>query len=263
MKKRTVEEKFITIDSKSIECNVLRTNNTSEAFVLLHEGLGCVELWGKFPSTIRQEFGLSVFSYSRFGYGRSSNIVLPRSLDYLTEEALEVLPEILNKFGLRKYTLVGHSDGASIALTYAAIVRDPKLKALILLAPHVKVEKKTVREIRRVSDNYMSSGLREKLRKYHGENVDCAFYGWSQSWLDPSFANWTVEGFLPKITVPVLAIRGTNDLYNTSAHLNSIRENVGALTCLASISDCGHSPHRDSLFSTVKSIKLFRTAAKI
>ena len=170
-----VQEEFIKIGSKYLETSRLRANNDGEALILLHEGLGCVKLWGKFPSKLKEKFGLSVFSYSRFGYGRSSGIALPRSLDYLREEALEVLPSILSIFELESYTLVGHSDGASIALNYAALVSDPKLKSLILLAPHVKVEKKTVDEIRKVSDSYESSGLREKLRRYHEENVDCAF----------------------------------------------------------------------------------------
>ncbi len=258
-----LKEEFITIGSKFVETSRLGTNSIGESLVLLHEGLGCVKLWGQFPSKLKEKFGLSVFSYSRFGYGRSSGIALPRSLSYLREEALEVLPKVLSIFDLNSYTLVGHSDGASIALHYAALVRDPKLKALILFAPHVKVEKKTVNEIRQVSDSYESSGLREKLRKYHEENVDCAFYGWSQSWLDPEFAKWSVEDVLPKIKIPVLAIRGINDPYNTASHLESIRENVSALTCVTSIAGCGHSPHRDSLDSTLKSIELFRTLAKL
>tara|TARA_B100000676_G_scaffold74532_1_gene74223 strand:- start:175 stop:954 length:780 start_codon:yes stop_codon:yes gene_type:complete len=258
-----VQEEFIKIGSKYLETSKLRASNGGEALVLLHEGLGCVKLWGKFPTKLKEKFGLSVFSYSRFGYGRSSGIALPRSLDYLREEALEVLPSILSIFELDSYTLVGHSDGASIALNYAALVSDPKLKSLILLAPHVKVEKKTVDEIRQVSDSYESSGLREKLRRYHEENVDCAFYGWSQSWLNPDFARWSVEHVLPKIKIPVLAIRGTDDPYNTTSHLESIRENVSGLTWVTSIPECGHSPHRDSPDSTLKGIESFRTAAKL
>ena len=118
-------------------------------------------------------------------------------------------------------------------------------------------------EIRQVSDSYESSGLREKLRKYHKENVDCAFYGWSQSWLNPDFARWSVEDVLPKIKIPVLAIRGTDDPYNTTSHLESIRENVSGLTWVTSISECGHSPHRDSPDSTLKGIESFRAAAKL
>jgi len=257
-----VDEQFITIGSRRIEISILPGKKNETGFFLLHEGLGCVELWGDFPSRLNQAFGATVFSYSRFGYGRSCEVALPRSLDYHAEEAIEYLPKVLDCAGLKSCILVGHSDGASIALIYAALFSDPRIKALVLLAPHVKAEEKTVGQIRQIVDSRNSSALLHKLSKYHGENTYCAFHGWSRCWLDPKFSSWTIEHLLPNINIPVLSVRGLDDPYNSNYHVQSIRDKARSLVYTASIVRCGHSPHRESTQSLVSTMKMFRSGIK-
>jgi len=258
-----VDEQFITVGSKRIEISNLPGKKNDTGFVLLHEGLGCVELWGEFPSRLSQAFGSTVFSYSRFGYGRSDEVALPRSLDYHSEEATEYLPKVLDNASLESCILVGHSDGASIALIYAALFSDSRVKGLVLLAPHVKAEEKTVEQIRQLVDSCNSSDLLGKLRKYHRDNTECALYGWSRCWLDPKFSSWTIEHLLPNVGIPVLTVRGLDDPYNSDYHVQSIRNKVRSLVHTASIVSCAHSPHRESTQSLISTIKMFRSAIEV
>src|SRR5262245_12660171 len=89
--------------------------DAAPTIVMLHEGLGCVGLWGDFPDKLQTATGAGVFVYSRAGYGRSSPVKLPRPLTFMHEEAREVLPTVLDATGFRRGRFIGHSDCASIA----------------------------------------------------------------------------------------------------------------------------------------------------
>src|SRR4051812_14104668 len=145
--------------------------------VMLHEGLGSVGLWGDFPEKLAAATGAGVFVYSRAGYGASSPVPLPRPLDYMHIEALEVLPEILKTIGFRRGVLLGHSDGASIAAIYAGDVQDHRIRAVAMMAPHFVVEDISVRSISEIKTAYEQGGLKAKLARWH-RDVDNAFYGW-------------------------------------------------------------------------------------
>ena len=225
--------------------------------VFLHEGLGCVALWKDFPDRVAEATGLGVLVYSRRGYGESDPVELPRPLTYMHEEALEVLPEVLDAAGIRSAIMVGHSDGASIALIHAGGVRDSRVRGLVLMAPHVFNEEISVRSIRAAKEAYERGGLRDQLARYHGDNVDNAFWGWNRAWLDPGFVQWNIEEFVPRIEVPLLLIQGEDDQYGTQRQVHAIRDRAPGPVELLMLPDCRHSPHRDQSAATLAAIRGF------
>ena len=210
--------------------------------VMLHEGLGSMSMWRDFPERLAAATGCRTLVYSRHGYGRSTPLDRPRSVDYMHEEARIWLPAILERLGIRYPLLFGHSDGASIALIHAAQPHSD-IRAVVALAPHVKVEEITVRSIAETRTTYDRTDLRERLSRHHAD-VDCAFWGWNRIWLDPKFRSWNIEGLLPSIRCPVLAIQGKDDEYGTMEQIDSIGRGTAAATLLA-LPACRHSPHRD------------------
>lgn len=213
--------------------------------VFLHEGLGCVEMWRDFPEQVVESTGCGALVYSRAGYGRSYPIHLPRPVDFMHIEALKVLPEVLEKFHIRDAILFGHSDGGSIALIFAGSGKAKNILSLVLEAPHVFVEPISVESIAGAKENYDHGSLRTGLEKYHGTNVDCAFRGWNDVWLNPQFRSWNIESYLPGIRVPALVIQGEQDQYGTLRQVRAIQDSSGGPVETLVLSDCGHSPHRD------------------
>lgn len=211
--------------------------------MLLHEGLGCVAMWKDFPERLAAATGCNVFAYSRAGYGRSSAISLPRPLDYMQREGLEVVSPILTAMNFSCCVLIGHSDGASIAIVNAGGVRDPRVRGLVLMAPHVFAEETGLRSIEQARIAYAETNLRERLAKYHGANVDNAFKGWCDAWLDPGFRAWNIEHFLPPIAVPSLLIQGVDDQYGTRLQLDRIAGQVKGEVETQLLADCKHAPH--------------------
>ncbi len=228
-----------------------------EALVLLHEGLGSAAHWRDFPERLAARAGRPVFAYSRFGYGASSACALPRPRDYLEREAADVLPRVLAAAGgVERGWIVGHSDGATIALLYAALCPAPGLRGLVLEAPHVFVEPACAGELRRARDAYERGGLRDRLARYHGDQVDVAFYGWNDTWLDPAFASWNIERLLPALRVPSLLLQGEHDPYGTRAQVDAIARQAGSPATLLML-PCGHTPHRELPEATLGAIASF------
>ena len=183
--------------------------------------------------------------YSRAGYGRSDPLPLPRPLRFMHDEALLVLPEVLDAALVREAILVGHSDGASIALVHAGGVPAPRVRALILEAPHVFCEDLSIRSITQAAETYRQGELRRALERHHGDNVDVAFWGWNQAWLDPDFRAWNIEEYLGAIRCPVLVIQGEDDEYGTLAQVEAIEAGGGGPVHRLVLPRCGHSPHRE------------------
>lgn len=239
----TAEAGMLAAAGFAIEFERLPGQPHAPTLVLLHEGLGCVAMWRRFPMALHEATGLPVFSYSRPGYGRSSSIPLPRPLDFHTRDALDVLPAVLDAAGIGDCVLVGHSDGASISVVYAGACQDPRVRALVLMAPHVLTEEKTVMNIAQARLTFQATDLRDKLARYHGDNVDCAFWGWCDAWLDADFRRWDITPWLPAITQPVLTVRGNDDAYNTPLHVERIAAGVSGPVTRVDLADCGHAPH--------------------
>lgn len=236
---------FLDIDGVALEYRRVPAARAGlPTLVFLHEGLGCVAIWKDFPDRLAAATGCGALIYSRRGYGRSSPVVLPRSTGYLHEEADGVLPRLLDQLGLTDVVLVGHSDGASIALLAASGPAAPRVRAAIAEAPHVFVEDVTIAGIQAARAVY-EDGLRERLKRLHGDNVDGAFWGWNDTWLTDAFRLWNIEDRLPAIHAPFLVIQGVDDEYATAAQYDAIAAQSGGPVSLLVLDSCGHTPHRD------------------
>ena len=250
---------LIDVLGTQLETKWLGPRNTEDnrVLVFLHEGLGCVEMWREFPQALCKRTGLPAFIYSRQGYGKSDPIPLPRSEWFMHDEGLEVLPKVLDAAGITRANLIGHSDGGSISIINAGGVQDPRVETIVLLAAHVFIEEVTLDSIKETRKAFQTSDLRDRLVKYHGDNVDCAFWGWNSVWLNPNFKDWNIEEYLPHINVPTLAIQGNEDQYGTIAQVTAIQEGIRRNVQVEMFPECGHSPHFDQKEKTLNVISSF------
>ncbi len=224
--------------------------------VFLHDGLGCVALWRDFPQRLAAATGCGALVYSRLGHGRSDPGELPRSLRFMHEEA-KVLPEVMDAAGVRKAVLVGQSDGGSIALIHAGSPDSRRVLAVVTEAAHVFSEEKTRQAITAAMREYRHGTFREKLFRYHGDNVDSAFGGWAGAWLDAGFGDWNIEACLPRVRVPVLAIQGDADEYGTLRQVDAIEAGCGGRVERLVFAGVGHSPHRERPDRMIAAIAAF------
>lgn len=220
--------------------------------VLLHEGLGSVSAWRDFPQTLQQATSRRVIAYSRFGHGTSDPPPAPRTPAFFHEEAYDVLPQVLSQLDAEEPILVGHSDGASIALVHAGA---RPVRGLVLLAPHVVVEDVTLAAIRETRDRFETGDLRERLSRHH-DDPDTAFRGWCDVWLDPAFRSWTLEPDAERVDCPVLLIQGIDDPYGTLDQLDRIETRVQG-PVFRKVVPGGHSPHRDATEELLREVVRF------
>lgn len=233
--------------------------------VFLHEGLGSVSMWRDFPQRVCDALGAAGLVYSRPGYGRST----PRAPgerwgpDFMHHQAHRVLPTLLDALQIDRADdppwLVGHSDGATIALLHAARFAR-QVGGLVLMAPHVFVEPLSLASIHRAREAYLHGELKPRLARHH-DDADSAFWGWNDAWLDPRFEHWNIEAELAPIRCPLLAIQGVDDEYGT---LEQIRAIAGRLPQaeLLELPRCGHSPHRDQPDAVIAAVQRFVDAQR-
>ncbi len=210
--------------------------------MFLHEGLGSIGQWKDFPETLSCMCRLPGLVYDRWGHGGSEALTEKRTPEYLHHEAFASLPDVLETCGIARAVLIGHSDGGSISLMFAAIHPENVL-AVITEAAHVFVEDITVAGIREAVSAYEKTDLKLRLEKYHGPNTEAVFRGWSDTWLSPEFRNWNIEEYLPGVKCPLLAIQGQDDEYGSPAQVEAIvAQTTGASRGLM-VPNCGHVPH--------------------
>ena len=243
------------IAGQELECVRIGTDRPGPTLIFLHEGLGSVALWRDFPQRVADATAHPALVYSRAGYGRSTALAAARTPRYMHDEALVTLPALLDALGIADVILIGHSDGASIALIHAGAGVRP-VRALVAMAPHVFVEDLSIASIAQARDDYQSTDLRTKLGRYH-VGFDSAFRGWNDIWLSPAFRDWNIERYLPGIDCPLLLIRGRDDEYGTLAQLDAIERQVSGRVERVELADCGHSPHRDQPSATLERIADF------
>ncbi len=222
--------------------------------VFLHEGLGSVALWRDFPGRLCAATGLPGLVYSRAGYGWSDPVAEARTVRFMHDEAIRVLPELLDTLHIERPILVGHSDGASIAFIHAGTFPDADA-AVIALAPHLFVEPICIDAIGEVTRRYAAPGLREQLGRYHAD-VDGAFHGWSDVWLSDAFAAWTIEQEVAASRCPILAVQGEDDEYGTMRQLDRIAE-LRPDARLLKLPRCRHSPHLDRPREVLEALAAF------
>lgn len=234
--------------------------------IFLHEGLGSVAMWRDWPAAVCQATGRSGWVYSRRGYGQSDPVPDLRGEptvrqgqrggrlqpDYMHEEAWAVLPALRQALGLEQAVLLGHSDGASIALLHAS--RFP-VQACIVMAPHVMVEEVSLQSIRQARTAFESGELRGRLARYHAD-AEGAFWQWNEAWLNPEFRSFDIRAECRQIQAPVLAIQGVDDPYGTMQQIGQIELPASQIS-RCPLPHCGHSPHRDQAGPTLKLITDF------
>ena len=251
---------FLRIDAADLEYRMIGPSpEHAPTIVILHEGLGSAALWGDFPDRLQAATGAGVFVYSRSGYGASTPVKLPRPLDYMHIEALEVLPKLLDQIGFRRGLLVGHSDGASIAAIYAGSHQDHRVQGIALIAPHFIVEDISVASNAGIKTTYETTSLKEKLARWH-KDVDNAFYGWNGAWLDPKFRNWDISEYLAYIRVPVAILQGVDDQYGTMRQVEIAQEECYCPVDVTVVPGAGHQPHREAPGATLDAISEFANA---
>ncbi len=222
--------------------------------VMVHQGLGSLALWKDFPQRFASATRRRVLAYSRPGKGKSDPLAGPHGVDFLHAEALELLPQLLDTLGVHNPVLFGHSEGASVALIHAARAHRP-VAGVVAMAPHVFVERYGLDSIAAARRAYLDGDLREKLVRYH-DDVESAFWGWNDIWLHPDFVAWNIEGLLPEIACPVLAIQGVDDEYGTMEQIDRLEGGVRGARRLE-LAACGHSPHRDQPEAVLAAVTSF------
>ncbi len=246
---------LINIDGRRIEYRMIPGDAGRRPLVFLHEGLGSVALWRDFPDKVARRMGAPALVYSRFGYGQSDGLSAQNTPHFMHDEALSVLPRLLDALGIERPLLVGHSDGASISLIHAAASGRP-VHGLVLMAPHVFVEPICLTSIAKIRESYSTTDLKQRLAKYHA-HVDDAFLGWADTWLLPEFAAWSIEDLVPRIAQPMLLIQGLDDEYGTLEQIDRVEALAKAPVRRLVLASCGHSPHRDQEAAVLDAIASF------
>jgi pimeloyl-ACP methyl ester carboxylesterase len=235
-------ERFIEVEGRKIWTKSVLQEDSEylPTIVFLHDALGSVEQWKDFPIRLGELTGLNVMMYDRFGHGLSDPEPLPPDNDFLDHEALVILPEVLYQLEISKSILLGHSDGGTIALIYAAHINT---QALILEAAHVLVEEITRQGVLQATKSEVT--LVPKLRKYHGDKATALFKYWSDLWSSDLMKDWNIEHILERVDMPTLVIQGEDDNYGTLSQVQKIRDGVGGECETLILPDCSHAPHKE------------------
>lgn len=231
---------FIRISGKKLHIRQLGPGLDGAPLVFLHEGLGSVDLWRGFPDDVVSASGHPGLVYSRYGNGWSTPLSGPRRPGYMHEEALETLPQVVESSVEERPILIGHSDGASIALIYAGAGHP--VVGLVLIAPHVFVEPQTVGSIATIRDDFAASDMASRMSKYHAE-PETTFRGWADVWLSPEFRDWNIEEYVAGIRCPTLLVQGEEDEYGTLSQLDAIDASLGTPADRLVVAGAGHAPH--------------------
>ena len=235
---------FATAAGRSLAYEWLGEERGKPVLVFLHEGLGSIRQWRDFPATVAAATGCRALVYDRYGYGQSDVLrEEKRDIRFMHDEALHALPELLNRLKIEEPMLIGHSDGASIALIHAGAGH--AVRGVVAMAPHVFIEPICLSSIREAAQTFETTDLPARLGKYHRDPRK-TFYGWADVWLDRHFERWDIrDDYLPNVACPVLGIQGRDDEYGTMAQLDEIARLVKGPCELLKLARCGHAPFRD------------------
>ncbi len=234
---------FVDVAGGQVEIDLTSGSERLPTLVFLHEGLGSIDLWRGFPDEIAADAGgPSVVVYSRHGHGRSAPAKMPRPVDYMHHEADVVLPQLLVALRVERPMLIGHSDGASIALLYAGAGH--AVAGIVCLAPHVFVEPESVAGVTAARQAFEATDMATKMLRYHDDPM-ATFRGWNDIWASDDFRSWNIEDRLPGITAPVLVVQGSGDQYGTVEQVDRIEAGVAGPFDRLVLDGAGHSPHLD------------------
>lgn len=248
---------IVALDGRRIEADLIPASRPNRpVLVFLHEGLGSIGLWKGVPAQLAAQTGCAALTYSRYGNGFSETLKEKRPVSYMHDEARRALPELLDAFHVEDAVLVGHSDGASIALIYAG-ENGARLRGVVVEAPHLFVEEAGLRSIAAAKSAFETTDLPARLERYHADPA-ATFYGWNDVWLDPAFRDWNITSSAAGVRVPILAVQGTSDEYGTPAQLDAlVRCAANAPVDTLLLAGCGHAPHRDRSSLVLTTIAAF------
>ena len=232
--------------------------SSGPSLLFLHEGLGSLTQWQDFPADLCARTDRVGWAWARAGHGRSQPLPRPRGADFLHREAVVVLPELVARLGVDRPVLVGHSDGASIALI-AAGLSPGAYRSIVLIAPHVFLEDCTRDAIAALGRRYRERGLGPRLARHH-DDAEGLFWSWHDAWLSPAFADWDLTELLSGIDVPVLVVQGRDNEYGTMAQLDAIEAGVNATVLRLEVDGCGHAPHLEAREVTLAAVEAFLEA---
>ena len=247
---------FLNAAGRSLNYEWIEGDAGKPALVFLHEGLGSIRQWRDFPAKLCAATGCTGLVYDRYGYGQSDVLAEPRrTVRFMHDEGLVALPELLAALHVKNPVLIGHSDGASIALIYAGAGH--AVRGVVAMAPHVFIEPLCLSSIEKAAEAFENTDLSEKLGRYH-RDARKTFYGWADVWLDPEFKGWDIRAdYLPKVRCPVLAIQGHDDEYGTLEQLEEIKRRVSGPSELVKLENCGHAPFRDQPEAVLSKLSAF------
>jgi pimeloyl-ACP methyl ester carboxylesterase len=245
---------FVTAAGRKLEYQRIDADESLPVVVFLHEGLGSISQWRDFPHKVVAATGCPALLYARYGYGRSDVLEEPRKTGFMHDEALVALPQLLDELGVTNPILLGHSDGASIALIHAG--SGQKVRGVIVEAPHVFVEEHGRHGIVAAKQAFENTDLPQRLGKHHRDAAK-TFHGWNDVWLSEEFRRWNIEASLPGIRCPVMAIQGEDDAYGTFAQLDAIAQQVSGPCELVKLPQCGHTPHKEQPDKTLAAVMRF------
>ena len=262
MAKGTVD-RFVVADGHRLRLRWFARRSRPDATVILflHQGLGSVTQWRRFPELLAAASGSAAVGYDRWGHGASEPLILPRPPDFLEREAERALPDVLDALGLDRVVLYGHSDGGTIALL-AAAAHPGRVTAVISEAAHVFYENGTTSGFAQVIVDFEQGGLRDGLARHHGGNVDAMFHGWADAWRSPAMQNWSMTARLPAVRCPTLVIQGAADSHGSQAQVDAIANGVAGPVETVVLPGIGHAPHLEATETVVARVAAFLGRAK-
>lgn len=219
-------------------------NANSAPVILLHDSLGCVDLWRDFPGRLSSALGRTVVAYDRIGFGKSTSHPGRLNLSFVHDEARSTFKAVVDHFSFDRFVVFGHSVGGGMAVEIAAQFPSA-CQALITESAQAFVEDRTLEGIRQAQREFARPGQVERLGKYHGDKAAWVLSAWIDSWLSPGFADWSLDLAARGVICPFLAIHGENDEYGSTAHPSRIASQVKGLATTKILPGCGHVPHRE------------------
>lgn len=254
------KEKLIEVPGGQVFVRRWCPNEKSQepAIMLLHDSLGCVELWRDFPAQLAQNLGREVVAYDRLGFGQSSERVDPPSLRFIDEEAEVVFPALCASLGLQSVVPFGHSVGGGMAIAIASAHSQSNLCASVITeSAQAFVEARTKEGIETAKKFFNQPGHLEKLTKYHKSKARWVLEAWTETWLHPQFDSWSLRPHLKNVHCPVLAIHGDNDEFGSVAFPKLIAEGVAGRSQALILEGFGHVPHKEDPDTVLAAVSCF------
>ncbi|MFN3454281.1 MAG: alpha/beta fold hydrolase [Pseudobdellovibrio sp.] len=219
-------------------------SDSKSPIILLHDSLGCVEMWRQFPQALAEKLGRQIIAYDRLGFGRSTKRDENPSVHFVSEEAENHFQHLLSALKIERFILLGHSVGGAMAVIIAGHF-EAQCEAIITESAQAFVEDRTKEGITKAKENFSDPAMREKLEKYHGDKTNWVLSAWIDVWLSNEFSTWSLELDLPKVKCPSLVIHGELDEYGSSRFPDMISSLVSGPSKKVIVTECGHVPHRE------------------